>query len=166
MPGDEWNIEAIPDNAPQAVKDYLASLDDAAFGAASPVTPKFVSPSDLATQWTGALRGPAFFAYATNYLIDTDNAIIVDVEAMARQSARLATDRAKIDHYPKLNFNVGKPIKCGHHIAVNRVLSLQSLVSRSAQAIGRRPSSPIAFGLPSERFYVRFYGARIWGISD
>ena len=30
IPGDEWNIEAIPDDAPQAVKDYLTSLDDAA----------------------------------------------------------------------------------------------------------------------------------------
>ena len=28
-----------------------------------------------------AERGPAFFAYAANYLIDTDNAVIVDVEA-------------------------------------------------------------------------------------
>ena len=80
VPGDEWDVGTIPDNAPQAVKDYLATLDDAAFGAASPVTPKFVSPSDPAAQWTGAQRGPAFFAYATNYLIDTDNAIIVDVE--------------------------------------------------------------------------------------
>jgi hypothetical protein len=46
------------------VKEYLATLDDAAFGAASDVTPKFVSPSDPAAQWTGAMRGPAFFAYA------------------------------------------------------------------------------------------------------
>jgi hypothetical protein len=28
-------------------QSYLATLDDAAFGAASEVTPKFVSPSDL-----------------------------------------------------------------------------------------------------------------------
>ena len=46
IPGDEWNIGDIPANASQAVKDYLATLDDAAFGAASPVVPKFVSPSD------------------------------------------------------------------------------------------------------------------------
>jgi hypothetical protein len=41
----------------------------AAFGAASDVIPKFVSPSDPADQWTGAMRGPAFFAYAKNYLL-------------------------------------------------------------------------------------------------
>jgi hypothetical protein len=45
------------------------------------VTPKFVSPSDPAAQWTGAMRGPAFFAYADNYLIDVKYGIIMDVEA-------------------------------------------------------------------------------------
>jgi len=81
VPSDEWDIEAIPADAIRAVKDYLATLDDAAFGAASPKVPKFISPSDPAAQWTGAHKGPAFFAYATNYLIDVENAVIVDVEA-------------------------------------------------------------------------------------
>ena len=44
-------------------------------------SPKFVSPSDPAAQWTGAMRGPAFFAYADNYLIDVKCGIIMDVEA-------------------------------------------------------------------------------------
>ena len=60
---------------------YLATLAAAAFGAASDVTPKFVSPSDPAAQWTGAMRGPAFFAYADNYLIDVKFGVIMDVEA-------------------------------------------------------------------------------------
>ena len=81
-PKDQWDPAALdPEAAPRAVKEYLAVLDDAAFGAASEVKPKFTSNSDPASQWTGALKGPAFFAYADNYLIDTDNAIIVDVEA-------------------------------------------------------------------------------------
>jgi hypothetical protein len=63
------------------VKEYLASLDDAAYGAASDVTPKFISPSDPAAQWTGAMRGPAFFAYADNYLIDVKFGVIMDVKA-------------------------------------------------------------------------------------
>jgi hypothetical protein len=37
---------------------------DPAYGAASKVTPKFVSPSNPAAQWTGALRDAAFFVYA------------------------------------------------------------------------------------------------------
>src|SRR6201999_2380707 len=70
-----------PDAAGRAVEEYLAALDDAAFGAASEVTPKFIAPADPAARWTAAHRGPAFFAYSANYLIDTENAIIVDVEA-------------------------------------------------------------------------------------
>src|SRR5438132_11012066 len=71
-----------PEAAGRAVEEYLAVLDDAAFGAASEVTPKFIAPADPATRWTAAHRGPAFFAYSANYLIDVDHAIIVDVEAM------------------------------------------------------------------------------------
>src|SRR5215813_11416652 len=65
----------------RAVEEYLAVLDDAAFGAASEVTPKFISPADPAARWTGAHGGQAFFSYSTNYLIDAENAIIVDVDA-------------------------------------------------------------------------------------
>lgn len=65
----------------RSVREYLDTLDEAAWGAASEVAPKFVSRSDPAAQWTGAMKGHAFFAYATNYLIDLDNAVIVDVEA-------------------------------------------------------------------------------------
>ena len=80
------------------MKEYLSTLNDAALGAASEVVPKFVSPSDPAAQWTGAYRGPAFFAYATNYLIDTDNAIIDDVEASrAIRQAEVGAARTMID---------------------------------------------------------------------
>src|ERR1700740_3540420 len=79
----------------RAIDEYLAVLDDAAFGAATEVTPKFISPSDPAARWTGAHGGQAFFAYSTNYLIDVENAIIVDVEATTaiRQAEVLAAKR-------------------------------------------------------------------------
>ena len=81
-----------------AVREYLATLDDAAFGAASEVTPKFISPSDPAAQWTGAHKGHAFFAYATNYLIDTDHGVILDVEATrAIRQAEVGAARTMID---------------------------------------------------------------------
>jgi hypothetical protein len=73
-------------------------LADAAFGAASPVTPKFISPSDPAAQWTGAHEGHAFFAYATNYLIDTDHGVIVDVEATrAIRRAEVGASRTMLE---------------------------------------------------------------------
>ena len=81
IPGPEWKKRCAREAVSRATREYLATLDDAAFGAASEVTPKFVSPTDPAAQWTGAMRGPAFFAYADNYLIDVKFGIIVDVEA-------------------------------------------------------------------------------------
>src|SRR5271156_6119232 len=57
IPGSQWNKELDAQQVSRATKEYLATLDDAAFGAASDVTPKFVSPSDPAAQWTGAMRG-------------------------------------------------------------------------------------------------------------
>jgi transposase len=81
VPGSEWNKARDPAGASRAMREYLATLDDAAFGAASEVVPKFVSPSDPAAQWTGAMRGPAFFAYADNYLVDVKVGIIMDVKA-------------------------------------------------------------------------------------
>jgi hypothetical protein len=80
-PGSQWNRELDAQAVSRATKEYLAKLDDAAFGAASDVRPKFISPSDPAAQWTGAMRGPAFFAYSDNYLIDVKFGIIMDVEA-------------------------------------------------------------------------------------
>ena len=39
IPGSEWQKTRDPETASRAVKEYLATLDDAAFGAASEVTP-------------------------------------------------------------------------------------------------------------------------------
>jgi len=98
IPGSEWDKARNPQRTSRAVKEYLATLDDAAFGAASDVTPKFVSPSDPAAQWTGAMRGPAFFAYADNYLIDVKFGIIVDVEASrAIRQAEVGAAKTMID---------------------------------------------------------------------
>src|SRR5215210_744122 len=94
IPGLEWQKPRDPATASRAVKEYLATLDDTAFGAASEVTPKFISPSDPAAQWTGAMRGPAFFAYADNYLIDVKFGVIVDVEA-SRAIRQAEVDAAK-----------------------------------------------------------------------
>lgn len=98
VPGEEWKVDPPGAEAGHAVREYLATLDDAAFGAASEVTPKFISPSDPAAQWTGAHKGHAFFAYATNYLIDTDHAIILDVEASrAIRQAEVGASRTMLD---------------------------------------------------------------------
>jgi hypothetical protein len=48
---------------------------------AAPAEPKNVSLTDPQARWTAAPGGPAFYAYSTNYLIDTAHAVILDVEA-------------------------------------------------------------------------------------
>ncbi len=79
---EDWDIDKInPETAARSVREYLFALDDEAFGAATDVLPKFTSHADPSSQWTAAHHGPAYFAYSNNYLIDTDHAIIVDVEA-------------------------------------------------------------------------------------
>ena len=98
-----------PEATGRAVKEYMAVLDDEAFGAATDVVPKFVSPADPAARWTGAHGGQAFFAYSTNYLIDVDNGIIRDVEATTaiRRAEVLAAKRMiersidRFDLYPR-----------------------------------------------------------------
>jgi hypothetical protein len=82
IPNEEWDVSTIdPANAPRAVREYLDTLNEAAFGAVSEVQPKFTSHSDLASQWTVARKWPAFFSYSDNYLIDTEHGVIVDVDA-------------------------------------------------------------------------------------
>ena len=61
-------------------RGFAASTWTATWGP-SKVTPKFISRSDPAAQWTGAPKGHAFSAHGTDYLIDVDNAVIDDVEA-------------------------------------------------------------------------------------
>jgi transposase len=96
--GKDWNKDRNRDAASRAVREYLDTLDDAAFGAASEVTPKFVSPSDPAAQWTGAMKDKAFFAYADNYLLDTQHGIIMDVEATrAIRQAEVGASRTMLD---------------------------------------------------------------------
>ncbi len=77
VPGAEasWDKES-PLTRP--VREYLEALD----AAEEPrKTPKNISLTDPASQWTAAPGGPAFFAYSTNYLIDVKAGVIVDVEA-------------------------------------------------------------------------------------
>ena len=69
---DDW---PKPGATTRAVREYLEALDEGT----KPV--RRISLTDPAAQWTAAPGGPAFFAYSTNYLVDTDAGVIVDVEA-------------------------------------------------------------------------------------
>lgn len=80
--------------ATRAVREYLAALDEQGEPATAPAS---ISPTDPAARWT-AVDGPAFYAYATNYLIDVQAGIIVDVEATpAWRTAEVNSTRTMIE---------------------------------------------------------------------
>ncbi|WP_436171919.1 hypothetical protein [Mesorhizobium sp. LjNodule214] len=89
IPGDEWRAADLGAGAGRAVREYLATLDDAAFGAASEVTPKFISPSDPSAQWTGAHKGHALLQDAAHRHHQCGHA------ALPRQPARLQSLQAE-----------------------------------------------------------------------
>jgi len=79
----KWDASTIdPAEASRAMREYLDTLDDEAFGAATPVKPKFTALCRSSRSVDGGAERAAFFAYSDNYLIDTDHGIIMDVEAM------------------------------------------------------------------------------------
>jgi transposase len=65
----------------RAVAEYLAALDAAGEPDPNRKAPKVISPSDPSSAWTAKANKRVQFGYGLNYLIDIDNAVIVDVEA-------------------------------------------------------------------------------------
>jgi len=129
IPGSQWRKTRDPQGASRAMREYLATLDDAAFGAASKVTPKFISRSDPAAQWTGAMRGPAFFAYADNYLIDVKVGIIMDVEASrAIRQAEVGASKTMIER-TEARFDI-KPERIAADTAYGSGANLNWLVNK------------------------------------
>jgi transposase len=79
----------------RAVREYLEALDDEAL---AEVVPRKTSLSDPQSRWTAATGGIAFFAYSTNYLIDTAHGVILDVEATpAHRTAEVESTKVMVD---------------------------------------------------------------------
>ena len=91
-------IEDLDPTSNRAVAEYLTVLDDAAFGGATPVEPKSISPTDPAARYTAAGTTPAVYAYSDNYLVDLKNAVIMDVEATtAIRQAEVGAAKTMLD---------------------------------------------------------------------
>lgn len=63
------------------IKEYLAALDSENAPINPKREPKALSPTDPSAAWTSRGRHKVMFGYSLNYLIDTKEAVIVDVEA-------------------------------------------------------------------------------------
>jgi hypothetical protein len=83
-------VEDLDPTFSRAVAEHLSVLDDAAFGGATPVEPKAISPPDPAARYTASANSVAGYAYSDNYLIDLKHAVIVfRSSSMNTSTARL-----------------------------------------------------------------------------
>ena len=73
----DWSL---PERQTRAVAEFLAGLDDEDPDANRKL-PKVISPVDPCSAWTAKANKRVQFGYGLNYLIDIENAVIVDVEA-------------------------------------------------------------------------------------
>jgi transposase len=95
-PPESWGDR---DGAARPVREYLEALDAAlppARDEPRPGEPKYLSETDPQAAWSDK-HGPGEFAYSTDYLIDSETGVILDVEASpARFAAEVATARTTV----------------------------------------------------------------------
>ena len=91
-------VEDLDPTSSRAVAEYLSVLDDAAFGGATPIEPKVISPTDPAARYTASANSVAGYAYSDNYLIDLKHAVIMDAEATTTiRQAEVGAAKAMLD---------------------------------------------------------------------
>jgi transposase len=73
----DWSV---PERQTRAAAEFLSGLDDEDPDANRSL-PKVISPVDPCSAWTAKANKRVQFGYGLNYLIDIENAVIVDVEA-------------------------------------------------------------------------------------
>jgi transposase len=94
--GDEEIDWSDPRYDSRAAREYLDALEPEPDPARK--TPKVISPSDPCSAWTAKANKRVQFGYGLNYLIDNENAIIVDVEATpARTYDEVAATKTMIE---------------------------------------------------------------------
>ena len=67
--------------ASRPVNEYLVALESENQPINPKQKPKAMSPADPTVAWTARGRHKIMFGYSLNYLIDMENAVILDVEA-------------------------------------------------------------------------------------
>lgn len=98
-----WSQDQL---ARRAIREYLAALESENSPINAKQKPKAISPTDPTAAWTKRGRNKVMFAYSLNYLIDMDNAVILDVEATpTRITKEVAATRTMLER-TKQTFNL------------------------------------------------------------
>ena len=94
-PGEiDWSL---PERQTRAAAEFLGGLEDEDPDANRKL-PKAISPTDPCSAWTAKANKRVQFGYGLNYMIDVENAVIVNVEATpARTYDEVAATRTMID---------------------------------------------------------------------
>ena len=74
----DWTEEQL---SQRAIKEFIDALESENPPINPSQKPKAMSPTDPAAAWTTRGRHKVMFGYSLNYLIDMENAVILDVEA-------------------------------------------------------------------------------------
>ena len=120
----------------RAVREYLEALEEAESPSGKSV--KKVSATDPLATWT-AMRGDrALYAYSTNYLVDTQAGIIVDVEGTVRNRIQETEVVRKMLERVESHFNI-KPKKLLGDTAYGKA----SLLGWLVQDKGIEPHIPV-----------------------
>ena len=91
-------IEDLDPTPNRAVTGCLSVLDDAAFGGATSVEPKTISPTDPAARYTASAMPLPVMLTLDNYLVDLKHAVIMDVEATtAIRQAEVSAAKTMLD---------------------------------------------------------------------
>jgi transposase len=149
----------------RAVAEYLAALDEAGEPDPNRKEPKVISPSDPSSAWTAKANKRVQFGYGLNYLIDIDNAVIVDVEATPARTydevaaTKIMLDRTEacFDLKPKrlaadTAYGTGKFL--GWLVKQKRIAPHIPVWERPKREDGKFSSSDFPLGRPTRRLHL------------
>ena len=148
----DWSV---PERQTRAVAEFLAGLDDEDPDADRKL-PKVISPVDPCSAWTAKANKRVQFGYGLNYLIDIENAVIVDVEATpARTYDEVAATKTMIERTEERVRSEAQAARRRHRLRDRQVPRLARRRRHHAAHPGVGQEHPRRRHLLAQRLHVR-----------
>ena len=141
----------------RAVREFLSALEAVADPNPDRKPPKVISPTDPCSAWTAKANKRVQFGYGLNYLIDIENAVIIDVEPTpARTYDEVESTKTMLDRAER-RFNL-KPKRLAADTAYGSGRFCGWLVDRGVPRTSQ-------FAMPASVPTVLFHGVTFAGTS-